>query len=129
MDLRRLDDCHHRLEVGTQYSVQMRSVNEAGAGPWSAWKAGKTALSADAAELSSLVLTGAMLYPSFAAPDYFIQGINRILGHSDHHHDHTEERRLHGRAPRREQPTLTDADGADGFQVVLSVGETSSGSG
>ena len=42
------------LEVGTQYSVQLRAVNAAGASPWSTWKAGTTALSADAAELSSL---------------------------------------------------------------------------
>ena len=55
------------LEVGTQYSVQVRAVNAAGAGPWPTFQVGTTALSADAAELSSLVLTGATLYPSFAA--------------------------------------------------------------
>ena len=111
------------LEAGTQYGVQVRAVNEAGAGPWSAWKAGTTALSADAAELSSLVLTGATLYPSFAART---TSYKASTGYSDTQITITA-------TPRRDDSTvefldgsnqpLTDADGADGFQVVLSVGE------
>ena len=111
------------LEVGTQYSVQVRAVNAAGNGPWSAWKAGTTALSADAAELSSLVLTGATLHPSFAAQT---TSYKASTGYSDTQITITA-------TPRRDDSTvefldesnqpLTDGDSADGFQVVLSVGE------
>ena len=112
-----------RLEVGTQYSVQVRAINAAGKGPWSSWKAGTTALSADAAELSSLVLTGATLYPSFAART---TSYKASTGYSDTQITITA-------TPRRDDSTvefldgsnqsLTDGDGTDGFQVVLSVGE------
>ena len=111
------------LEVGTQYSVQVRAVNAAGTSPWSAWKAGTTALSADAAELSSLVLTGATLYPSFAART---TSYKASTGYSDTQTTITA-------TPRRDDSTvefldesnqpLTDGDNAVGFQVVLSVGE------
>ena len=111
------------LEVGTQYSVQVRAVNAAGNGPWSAWKAGTTALSADAAELTSLALTGATLYPSFAART---TSYKASTGYSDTQITITA-------TPRRDDSTvefldesnqpLTDGDNAVGFQVVLSVGE------
>ena len=111
------------LEVGTQYSVQVRSVNAAGKSPWSAWKAGTRALSADAAELSSLVLTGATLYPSFAART---TSYKASTGYLDTQITITA-------TPKRDDSTvefldesnqpLTDGDGAVGFQVVLSVGE------
>ena len=111
------------LQVGTQYSVQMRAVNAAGTSPWSAWKAGTTALSADAAELSSLALTGATLYPSFAART---TAYKASTGYSDTQITITA-------TPRRDDSTvefldgsnqpLTDGDNAVGFQVVLSVGE------
>ena len=111
------------LEVGTQYSVQVRAVNAAGKSPWPTWKAGTTALSADAAELSSLVLTGATLYPSFAART---TSYKASTGYSDTQITITA-------TPRRDDSTvefldesnqpLTDGDNAVGFQVVLSVGE------
>ena len=111
------------LEAGTKYSVQVRAVNAAGKSPWSTWKAGTTALSADAAELSSLVLTGATLYPSFAARTTSYKASTGYLG----------TQTTITATPRRDDSTveflgesnqpLTDADGADGFQVVLSVGE------
>ena len=93
------------LEVGTQYSVQVRAVNAAGTGPWPAFpgrddgafcRRRRTQLpGADRRHAVSIL----------RRPDHFIQGLNRVLGHTDHHHRHTEERRLHGRVPRREQPT------------------------
>ena len=111
------------LEVGTQYSVQVRAVNAAGASPWSTWKAGTTALSADAAELSSLTLTGATLYPSFAARTTSYKASTGYLG----------TQTTITATPRRDDSTvefldesnqpLTDGDNAPGFQVVLSVGE------
>ena len=111
------------LEVGTKYSVQVRAVNGAGKSPWSAWKAGTTALSADAAELSSLILTGATLYPSFAART---TSYKASTGYSDTQITITA-------TPKRDDSTvefldesnqsLIDGDGDDGFQVVLSVGE------
>ena len=111
------------LEVGTQYSVQLRAVNAAGASPWSTWKAGTTALSADAAELSSLTLTGAKLYPSFAARTTSYKASTGYLG----------TQITIAATPRRDDSTvefldesnqpLTDGDNAPGFQVVLSVGE------
>ena len=111
------------LEAGTKYSVQVRAVNAAGKSPWSTWKAGTTALSADAAELSSLVLTGATLYPSFAARTTSYKASTGYLG----------TQTTITATPRRDDSTvefldgsnqpLTDGDGADGFQVVLSVGE------
>ena len=111
------------LEAGTKYSVQVRAVNAAGKSPWSTWKAGTTALSADAAELSSLVLTGATLYPSFAARTTSYKASTGYLG----------TQTIITATPRRDDSTvefldgsnqpLTDGDGADGFQVVLSVGE------
>ena len=110
------------LEVGTPYSVQIRAVNAAGASPWSAWKAGTTALSADAAELSSLVLTGTTLYPSFAART---TSYKASTGYPD-------TQITIAATPKRDDSTvefldesnqpLTDGDNADGFQVVLSVG-------
>ena len=111
------------LEVGTQYNAQVRAVTAAGKSPWSAWKAGTTALSADAAELSSLALTGATLYPSFAART---TSYKASTGYSDTQITITA-------TPKRDdsmvefldgsnQP-LTDGDNAVGFQVVLSVGE------
>ena len=111
------------LEAGTKYSVQVRAVNAAGKSPWSAWKAGTTALSADAAELSSLALTDATLYPSFAARTTSYKASTGYLG----------TQTTITATPRRDDSTvefldesnqpLTDGDGADGFQVVLSVGE------
>ena len=111
------------LEVGTQYSVQVRAVNAAGTGPWPAFQVGTTALSADAAELSSLVLTGTTLYPSFAART---TSYKASTGYSD-------TQITIAATPRRDdsmvefldesnQP-LTDGDNAVGFQVLLSVGE------
>ena len=111
------------LEVGTQYSVQVRAVNAAGAGPWPAFQVGTTALSADAAELSSLILTGATLYPSFAARTTSYKASTGYL----------DTQITIAATPRRDDSTvefldesnqpLTDGDNAVGFQVVLSVGE------
>ena len=53
------------LETGTEYDVQVRAVNSAGDGPWSATRAGTTALSDDAT-LSALTLSGVRLTPSGA---------------------------------------------------------------
>ena len=111
------------LEVGTQYSVQVRAVNAAGASPWSAWKVGTTALSADAAELTALVLTGATLHPSFAARTTSYKASTGYLG----------TQTTITATPKRDDSTvelldgsnqlLTDGDNAPGFQANLSVGE------
>ena len=84
---------------------------------------GRRRFPADAAELSSLVLTGATLYPSFAART---TSYKASTGYSDTQITITA-------TPRRDDSTvefldesnqpLTDGDSADGFQVVLSVGE------
>ncbi len=53
------------LELGTQYDLQVRAVNAAGAGPWSATRAGTTLFSDDAT-LTGLTLSGVRLTPGFA---------------------------------------------------------------
>ena len=54
------------LALGTQYDVQVRAVNAAGTGPWSATLAGTTLLSDDAA-LTGLTLSGVRLAPGFTS--------------------------------------------------------------
>ena len=92
------------LEVGTQYDVEVRAVNSAGAGLWSATEMGTTALSDDAT-LSALSLAGVRLSPGFAA-DVTSYTASVVLVDGDGNE-------------------LTDADEfANGFQVDLpSVGE------
>ena len=111
------------LEVGTRYRVQVRAVNEAGEGSWSPTRTGMTALAASAANLSSLALTGATLYPSFAVDTTSYRASTGYLGTqitisaTPSRADSTVEF-LDGDS----QP-LTGTDSADGFQANLSVGE------
>ena len=110
------------LEVGTQYDVQMRAVNASGAGPWSATRMGTTALSDDAT-LSALTLSGVRLAPAFsggmtsytASVGYTVTRITVAVTTSD---GNAAAVFLDGNGDTR-----SDADGAAGFQVDLSVGE------
>ena len=54
------------LALGTQYDVQVRAVNAAGVGPWSATRT-VTTLFSDDATLTGLTLTGVRLTPGFAS--------------------------------------------------------------
>ncbi len=54
------------LALGTEYDVQVRAVNAAGAGPWSATRAGTTLFSDDAT-LTGLTLSGVRLTPGFTS--------------------------------------------------------------
>ena len=110
------------LEVGTQHDVQVRAVNASGEGPWSATGTGTTALSDDAT-LSALTLTGVRLAPAFsssttsytASVGYTVTRITVAATLSD---GNAGTEILDGSGNTR-----TDADGAAGFQVDLSVGE------
>ncbi len=54
------------LALGTQYDVQVRAVNAAGAGPWSTTRTGTTLFSDDAT-LTGLTLSGVRLTPGFTS--------------------------------------------------------------
>ena len=110
------------LEVGTQYDVQVRAVNASGWGPWSASRTGTTALSDDAT-LGALTLSGVRLTPAFmsgmtsytASAGYTVTRITVAATTSD---GNATAVFLDGNGNTR-----SDADGAAGFQVDLSVGE------
>ena len=110
------------LDVGTQYDVQVRALNDAGWGAWSDTKVAETARSDDAT-LSGLTLTSARLTPAFsggrisytASVGYTVTRITIDATKSD---DNASVEFRDGN-----DAILFDADSAGGFQVDLSVGE------
>ena len=110
------------LEVGTRYDVQVRAVNEAGEGSWSATRMGTTALSDDAT-LSSLALSGATLYPTFASQTTAYTASTGYLDQRTTVAATTTDPNVSVDFLDGSNNQLTDAHSADGFQVNLSVGE------
>ena len=111
------------LKVGTQYDVQVRAVNAAGEGPWSATRMGTTALSDDAT-LSALTLSGVRLTPRFMSGTTSYTAsvgytVSQTTVAATTNNDNATIDFLDGG-----DNTLTDANSnADDFQVDLSVGE------
>ena len=107
------------LDVGTQYDVQVRAVNASGEGPWSATRAGTTALSDDAS-LSTLILGGARLSPAFSSGT---TSYTASVGY-------TVTRVTVSATPNDSNAGIVVADGngntlteeADGYRMDLSVG-------
>ena len=109
------------LRGGTEYDVEVRAVNRAGAGLWSATETGRTDSSGDAT-LSRLGLAGVQLSPGFAAD---VTAYTASVGY-------TVTRVTIGATPGDGRASvvfvdgdsneLTDADSsANGFQVDLPV--------